>query len=232
MNLANFIFYLLVFVGFFLPTNSKLYIPLPGVLLKVNELAFLLLPIVNLLCFSQNGKYRFDRKVFRYIILYLFLVFFIEFLFKPIVYNQSLGDSFKAFRIGLPLYSTLLLLVCGIRADIRIVWRGLLCAIGCSVILSVVSLFISIPIYYNVEGDDILAVAKGRVMNSNASFGIIGLYLLFTDRKYWYNSGKLVKYEGIQDFIEGYNKRSHQGINNQKPKDLFNFELTNQLKSA
>ncbi|MHA6727063.1 IS3 family transposase [Chryseobacterium sp. A301] len=39
-------------------------------------------------------------------------------------------------------------------------------------------------------------------------------------------------YEGIQDFIIGYNKRSHQGINNQKPKDLFNFELTNQLKSA
>ena len=39
-------------------------------------------------------------------------------------------------------------------------------------------------------------------------------------------------YEGIQDFIKGYNKRSHQGINNQKPKDLFNFELTNQLKSA
>ena len=39
-------------------------------------------------------------------------------------------------------------------------------------------------------------------------------------------------YEGIQDVIKGYNKRSHQGINNQKPKDLFNFELTNQLKSA
>ena len=39
-------------------------------------------------------------------------------------------------------------------------------------------------------------------------------------------------YEGIQDFIKGYNKRSHQGNNNQKPKDLFNFELTNQLKSA
>lgn len=39
-------------------------------------------------------------------------------------------------------------------------------------------------------------------------------------------------YEGIQDFIKGYNKRNHQGINNQKPKDLFNFELTNQLKSA
>ena len=39
-------------------------------------------------------------------------------------------------------------------------------------------------------------------------------------------------YEGIQDFIKGYNKRSHQGINNQKQKDLFNFELTNQLKSA
>lgn len=39
-------------------------------------------------------------------------------------------------------------------------------------------------------------------------------------------------YEGIKDFIKEYNQRSHQGIKNLKPKDLFKFELTNQLKSA
>ncbi|WP_227411592.1 IS3 family transposase [Cruoricaptor ignavus] len=39
-------------------------------------------------------------------------------------------------------------------------------------------------------------------------------------------------YEGIRDFISGYHRRSHQGINLQKPKDLFIFEPTNKLKSA
>lgn len=38
--------------------------------------------------------------------------------------------------------------------------------------------------------------------------------------------------DGIRDFIDGYNHRRHQGINNQKPINLFNLELTNQLKSA
>ena len=39
-------------------------------------------------------------------------------------------------------------------------------------------------------------------------------------------------YEGVRDFIEGYNGRGHQGINHQKPKDLFKFEPENKLKSA
>lgn len=39
-------------------------------------------------------------------------------------------------------------------------------------------------------------------------------------------------YQGIKEFIEGYNQRNHQGINHQKPKDLFKFEPLHQLKSA
>ncbi len=39
-------------------------------------------------------------------------------------------------------------------------------------------------------------------------------------------------YEGIRDFIGGYNNRKHQGINCQKPKDLIQFEPNYQLKSA
>lgn len=39
-------------------------------------------------------------------------------------------------------------------------------------------------------------------------------------------------YEGIRDFIAGYNNRKHQGINNQKPKDLMTFNPNYKLKSA
>jgi putative transposase len=39
-------------------------------------------------------------------------------------------------------------------------------------------------------------------------------------------------YQGIKEFIEQYNKRKHQGINNQKPIELYKFKQNNQLKSA
>lgn len=39
-------------------------------------------------------------------------------------------------------------------------------------------------------------------------------------------------YLGVKNFIEEYNQRKHQGIRNQKPKDLYKFEKLIQLKSA
>lgn len=39
-------------------------------------------------------------------------------------------------------------------------------------------------------------------------------------------------YLGVKKFIEEYNQRKHQGIGNKKPKDLYKFEKTIQLKSA
>jgi len=202
MNLANFIFYVLLFIGFFLPTNSNMYLPLPGMLLKVNELAFLLLPIVNYFCSSNEKKLVINRKLSVYILLYLGIVVITEFLFKPLIFGQSFGDSFKSFRIGLPFFSSMMLLYSGINANIRIVWKVLLYAVGISVILSILSVFINLPIYYNKEeSDDILQITQGRIINANSSFGIIGLYLLYQDKNKWYNKGKLVKYVSILSII-------------------------------
>lgn len=39
-------------------------------------------------------------------------------------------------------------------------------------------------------------------------------------------------YHGIKNFIEEYNKRKHQGIDNQKPFELYNLGKINKLKSA
>ena len=39
-------------------------------------------------------------------------------------------------------------------------------------------------------------------------------------------------YQGIKEFIKGYNQRKHQGIDRQKPIDLYKFEKENQLKYA
>jgi hypothetical protein len=201
MNLANLIFYLLIVVGFFLPTNSNMYIPLPGILLKVNELAFLLLPVVNLFCSSNEEKIEIESNVSKYAILYLVFVFITEFLFKPFVYHQSIADSFKAFRLGIPLYSSLLLLSYGVKANIRTVWQVLLICIGISVILSITAIFVNLPIFYNVDGDTVVGAYRGRIGNANASFAIVGLYLLLGDDNKWYNQGKLVKYVSILSVI-------------------------------
>ena len=39
-------------------------------------------------------------------------------------------------------------------------------------------------------------------------------------------------YQGIDEFIKGYNQRKHQGIDRQKPNDLYNCLTQNKLKSA
>lgn len=39
-------------------------------------------------------------------------------------------------------------------------------------------------------------------------------------------------YEGIDQFIRGYNRRKHQGIKNQKPKELYNIKNKNYLSVA
>lgn len=39
-------------------------------------------------------------------------------------------------------------------------------------------------------------------------------------------------YKGIDQFIEGYNRRKHQGIGRKKPIELYGFEQKNKLKSA
>ncbi|MDO6605161.1 hypothetical protein [Arenibacter palladensis] len=196
--LFNRLFYIILFIGFFLPTNSEFYVPLPGVLLSINEFAFFLLPIINLLCYSENNVTIKNNRLKINIVLLILVVVFTEVVVKNLVYGQSPGEAFKTIRIGLPLFSSLLLIVQGIRADISIVWKTLLLAISASVIISFISLVVPLPIYHDVEsGTDILEASRGRVKNSNFLFGLIGMYLLIQDNNHWYSRGRLVKITAI-----------------------------------
>jgi hypothetical protein len=107
----------------------------------------------------------------------------------------------KSLRIGLPLFSSLLLLIQGIRSDIKKVWKVFLLAVSFSSILSIISVFVTIPIYYNEQSGNILMEHGGRLINSNASFGIIGLYLLFSDKNKWYNKGNLPLFTSILSIV-------------------------------
>ena len=126
------------------------------------------------------------------------IVVFTEVVVKNFVYGQSFGEAFKTIRIGLPLFSSLILIAQGIRANIVIVWKTLLVAISASTIISVLSLVIDLPIYQDLEsGADVLQETSGRLGNSNFYFGLIGMYLLIHDNDHWYSKGKLVKITAI-----------------------------------
>ena len=197
-TLFNRFFYGMLFIGFFLPTNSTFFLPLPGVQLSINEFAFVFLPIINLFCYSQNNVIVKNPRLKRNIILLIIVIVFTEVVVKNLVYGQSFGDAFKTIRIGLPLFSSLILIAQGIRADIGIAWKTLLVAISASTIISILSLVIDLPIYHDLEsGTDILSASRGRVKNANFTFGLIGMYLLIQDNNNWYSRGKLVKITAI-----------------------------------
>jgi hypothetical protein len=200
----------MLFFGFFLPTNGNYFLPLPGVQLKINEFALIVLPIINIFCFSRNQVIIKNTRLKRNIILLIIVVVFTEVVIKKLMYGQSFGDAFKTIRIGLPLFSSLVLIFQGIRADIKIVWKTLLVAISASVIISVLSLVVSLPIYYDMDsGADILEESRGRLGNSNFHFGLIGMYMLIQDNNHWYSKGKLVKITAILSvfaLILGFNR--------------------------
>ncbi|WP_343486611.1 hypothetical protein [Allomuricauda sp. d1] len=127
----------------------------------------------------------------------IIVVVFTEVIAKKFMYGQSLGDAFKAIRVGLPLFSSLILIAQGIRADIRIVWKILLLAVSASVLIAILSMFVSLPIYPNFEGADILREQGGRLGNANFQFGLIGMYLLIQESNQWYSKGRLVKITAI-----------------------------------
>lgn len=158
--------------------------------LQIRELAFLLLPVVNLFCWSNNWVLVADRKLKALIAWFLIIIVFTE-LFKHLYYDEGVGKAIKTIRIGLPLFSSLLLVYTGIRADIKKVWRTLLWAISISAVFTLITPFVYLPIYPSIEGENILEAVQGRLMNSNGSFGFIGIYLLYKDKDRWYNKGRL-----------------------------------------
>ncbi|WP_425236740.1 hypothetical protein [Ulvibacterium sp.] len=197
-TLFNRLFYLVLFLGFFLPSNSTFYLPLPGVQLRINEFAFFVLPVINLFCYSPSGAIFKNSSLKRNIILLIIVVVFTEVVVKKFMYGQSLGDAIKAIRVGLPLFSSLVLITQGIRADITIVWKTILLAVSASVLIAILSVFVSLPIYPNFDdGADILRQQGGRLGNANFHFGLIGMYLLIQESDKWYSQGKLVKITAI-----------------------------------
>ena len=171
-----------------------------GIEFQVREIAFLLLPFLNLLCRSTN-RVKVAGKKLQYLILLFISIVVVTEVLKHLYYGGGLGATFKTIRIGLPLFSCLVILFFGLRANVEKVWRTLLWAISASAVLTIITPFVYLPIYPVIEGENIIEATAGRFINSNASFGIIGVYLLYKDQDRWYNKGLLVKITAILSII-------------------------------
>lgn len=167
-----------------LPTNNSYYLPVGPLQLSLDEIAFISLPVLNLLSRKQGDLFKARGYIRIIVLLFLIASLSSDFIIKPLVYSQDISDGIKSFRIGLPLFSSLVLFYQGFRPSLINILNTLLSAIGVSVILSLLAILFPLPIFYSIGVDEnILVITNGRVYNSNASFGVIGLFLLFKEGK-------------------------------------------------
>ena len=191
-NLFNNIFYALVFLGFFFPTNNSYYLPIGGALIKFNELALLLLPFINELCRSSFSFKLRDNQLRMRVIVLVFIIVVSDVILKYFVYRQSVGDGIKSLRLALPMLVGLFLLFRGIRVNVKTLYNVFIYSLLVSFILSLVAFFYPHPVfYYGIDSAEMGDIQKARLSNSNFGFGLIGAYLLFRDRGKWYNNRKV-----------------------------------------
>jgi hypothetical protein len=144
---------------------------------------YLLLPIINYFSFTSNPIIFRNYIIKLSILLFFFLVLVSEFFFKIIFFDQSFIGGLNSIKVGLPLVSSLIMLFHGFKPNLDKVFRVILLAIIGSFSISIISIFLPLPIYNDIEvTGSILEMFEGRLFNSNASFGIIAPFLLYKRR--------------------------------------------------
>jgi len=203
------VFLFVLFLAFALPSP---YILPVGFAFQYRELAFLILPLVNSYL-SKKNTFVYDSgrfmKIKKLIYLFLGIVLLTEFGIKRLLYDQTLADSFKSLRIGLPLFSGLILLSQGLRVSTKSAFHTLLYAILTSFILSFINIYVPLPFTKGLLEDGVHIFEKGRVGNLNFSFGIIGLYLLMQNENRSIFKSTLVSrasIAGIVSLISSFNR--------------------------
>lgn len=187
---ASVFFCLVLFLGFCLPNNSQFFINVFGAQIAIREFAFLALALINLLAKRRAQETLPSGKIRQLAGLILLLAALSE-LLKILAYGQGVTGAINSLRIGLPLFSCLLILATGLRVNIELVWKTLLVTVAFSSTLALLSIFVNLPIFGVIEQGSILEETRGRVINANYSFGIIGLALLYRGRGAWYGHGPL-----------------------------------------
>lgn len=186
-SILDSIFCIILFLALFLPSNDVYVIKSIGITLK--SLLFIFLAIINLFG-NKNSQFNISKKIKILSVVFISITFFTEIFIKPVYYLETMSNGFKSFYIGMPLFLGLSLLIFNLRINIKMIWNTLCIAVLVSILLSVLSLFIYIPIY---QEDGYLSnfsesIKEGRLMNANASFGFIGFIILMKYQDRWFCS--------------------------------------------
>lgn len=184
----QYLFFFVFFISFYSPVNSASFFGITSVMISSSEVAFILLPLINLSIRNKN-KIEVNFKYVREIgIAFIAYVVAIEFV-KEIMIEGSVGDFAKSIRLSLPLLSAMSIFITGLRVDIKKFWFVLLITVVISNLLSVIAFLFEISRFLPPEES---YTSFGRMYNSNAGFGLIALYLVFESKKVWYNKSWFV----------------------------------------
>lgn len=184
------IFLIVFFIGFSLPNGNTFYLYFPGVTLSLNEIAYILLPLINFFSTKTHSEFNGKKHLNKVIILFFISIFISEYI-KLIIFQHNIDDVIKSIRVGLPLFSTLLIFYKGFCVKIKYMWNALMLVIFVSVVISFISLFVSMPFLQLGNPVDRLIENGGRIGNSNAPFGIVSIYILFKGYKNVYMQSNL-----------------------------------------
>lgn len=178
-------------VSFCLPSNRSFGFTFGFLQIEFREIAFIFLPLINVFLVKNRYRNNLDKNTRYGIFYFLFFIFFTEIL-KNLIVDHSYLNAMRSIRFALPLISSFILLYQGLRMDALLLWKFLVCAVGMSCVVSLISIFIELPIY-KLTGGTIFDVYNGRLYNDNFSFGFIALVMMLFSSKNIMNIGFLVR---------------------------------------
>ncbi len=176
----GYIFNLLLFLIFVLPDWDLGSFQLGPVITDIREVSLVLLPIVYFFYPSQNKSSL--RLATKYWILAFFILLVGTELVKKMHYGISLFDTIKNLRIGVPVFSGLLVLLQGKKVNPEFCLKTILVAIIISCVLTPLFVLLGIePANFTLEDRQLQVqyLEQGRLINDNYEFGLIGIALLY-----------------------------------------------------
>lgn len=187
MKFVDYLFCSILFCALFLPTNDFFVIQSIDITLKA--VLFVFLAIINIFGRHKN-QFILSKEIRTLSFAFIFITFFTEIIIKPLYFYESISNGFKSFYLGMPLFLGLTLLLFNLRINIKMIWNTLCLAILVSVVLSILSLFVNIPIYQYEDRFTQFSdsFGGGRIPNANASFGIIALIILMKYPNRWFSA--------------------------------------------
>lgn len=177
----GYFFGFLLALAFLPPDYRLLYFPsVGGVILSAREVCFLALPVVYYVFYPDRKIHVVGLDIRKLIFAFLGVIVLAE-LLKMGFYRQSVFDMAKSIRVGIPLFSGLLILVQGVKINPRWCIGLFLGIVAFSLLLTPLLVLFGIELGYRDLGHgeiDFDLARQGRWYNQNYGLAFIGVAAL------------------------------------------------------